>query len=201
MFGWARWIGRVPLQYRHNERDGVSNNRCLDCSLDLLFRRRSKKTSKLRVTALCEGNSPVTGEFPAQRTSNAENISIWWRNHGQRVLPCLSQLSLSVSECCWKRALTIGTNCWSHFYSWMIPLPPLICYFVISSSDMKQCYAIKNSYILAKFWNKKTDINLVKLLPCFCLPAPLNEFKVPYWLVALVRLSVCPAIVGIVFAA
>ena len=44
-------------------------------------RRRSKKTSKLRVTGLCEGNSPVTGEFPAQRASNAENVSIWWRHH------------------------------------------------------------------------------------------------------------------------
>ena len=28
------------------------------------------------------GNSPVTGEFPAQMASNAENVSIWWRNHG-----------------------------------------------------------------------------------------------------------------------
>ena len=27
--------------------------------------------------------SPVTGEFPAQRTSNAENVSIWWRHHDQ----------------------------------------------------------------------------------------------------------------------
>ena len=44
-------------------------------------RRRSKKTSKLRVTGLCVGNSPVTGEFPAQRASNAENVSIWWRHH------------------------------------------------------------------------------------------------------------------------
>ena len=43
-------------------------------------RRRSKKTSKLRVTGLCEGNSPVTGEFPAQMASNAENVSIWWRH-------------------------------------------------------------------------------------------------------------------------
>ena len=43
--------------------------------------RRSKKTSKLRVTGLCAGNSPVTGEFPAQRASNAENVSIWWRHH------------------------------------------------------------------------------------------------------------------------
>ena len=44
-------------------------------------RRRSKKTSMLRVTGLCAGNSPVTGEFPTQRASNAENISIWWRNN------------------------------------------------------------------------------------------------------------------------
>ena len=36
----------------------------------------SKKTSKLRVTGLCAGNSPVTGEFPAQKASNAENVSI-----------------------------------------------------------------------------------------------------------------------------
>ena len=43
--------------------------------------RRSKKTSKLRVTGLCAGNSPVNGEFPAQRASNAENVSIWWRRH------------------------------------------------------------------------------------------------------------------------
>ena len=39
-------------------------------------RRGSKKTSKFRVTGLCVGNSPVTGEFPAQMASNAENVSI-----------------------------------------------------------------------------------------------------------------------------
>ena len=41
-----------------------------------------RKTPKLRVTGLCVGNSLVTGEFPAQRASNAENVSIWWRHHG-----------------------------------------------------------------------------------------------------------------------
>ena len=46
-----------------------------------LFRRRWKKTSKLRVTGLCVGISPGTGEFPAQMASNAENVSIWWRHH------------------------------------------------------------------------------------------------------------------------
>ena len=53
-------------------------------SLNRLFRRRSKKASKLRVTGLCVGNSPVTGEFLAQRASNAENVSIWWRHHAKR---------------------------------------------------------------------------------------------------------------------
>ena len=42
---------------------------------------QTKKTSKLRVTGLCARNSPVTGEFPAQRASDAENVSIWWRHH------------------------------------------------------------------------------------------------------------------------
>ena len=69
------------LRWRHNERDGVSNQQLHDRLPKPLFRRRSRKTSKLRVTGLCEANSPVTGEFPAQRASNAENVSIWWRHH------------------------------------------------------------------------------------------------------------------------
>ena len=54
---------RAPLstlQWRHNGRDGVSNHQPLDCLLERLFRRRSKKTSKFRVTGLLAWNSPVT---------------------------------------------------------------------------------------------------------------------------------------------
>ena len=36
-------------------------------------RHRSKETSKLCVTGLCAGNSPLTGEFPTQKASNVEN--------------------------------------------------------------------------------------------------------------------------------
>ena len=35
--------------------------------------------------ALCAGKSPVTGEFPAQRASNTENVPVWWRHHD---IPC-----------------------------------------------------------------------------------------------------------------
>ena len=68
-----------PLQWRHYS--GVPNPQPDDRLLNCLFRCRSKKISKLRVTGLCAGNSPVTGEFPAQRARNAENVSIWWRHH------------------------------------------------------------------------------------------------------------------------
>ena len=94
------------LQWRHNERDGVSNHTPHDCSLNRLFRRRSKKASKLRVTGLCADNSPVTGEFPAQRASNAENISIWWRHHVVRY-HSLERLSLF-----YKRHQTILMTKW-----------------------------------------------------------------------------------------
>ena len=57
---------KYALQWRHNESQGVSNHRCLECLLNHLFKRKSNKTLKLHVTGLCEGNSPVTGEFPAQ---------------------------------------------------------------------------------------------------------------------------------------
>ena len=70
----------LALEWRNNERDGISNHQLVDGLLERLF--RSKKTSKLRVTGLCEGNSPMAGEFPSQRASDAENVSIWWRHHG-----------------------------------------------------------------------------------------------------------------------
>ena len=71
----------TPLQWRHNGHAGVSNHQPHHCLFIRLFGSRSKKTSKLRVTGLCVGNSPGTGEFPAQMVSNAENVSIWWRRH------------------------------------------------------------------------------------------------------------------------
>ena len=46
------------LHWRHNDHDGVSNHQPHDCLLNCLYRRRSKETSKLRVTGLCVGNSP-----------------------------------------------------------------------------------------------------------------------------------------------
>ena len=75
----------APLLWRHNECDGVSNNRRHDSLHNHLFRHRSNKISKFRVTGFCAANSPVTGEFPAQRASNAENVSILMKSSCQTI--------------------------------------------------------------------------------------------------------------------
>ena len=73
--------GLKSSQRHYNECNGISNHRQPNCLLNPDFKRRSKKTSKLRVIGLCEGNPPVTGGFPSQRASDAESISIWWHHH------------------------------------------------------------------------------------------------------------------------
>ena len=86
----------VASQWRYNERDGVSNHQPHECLLNRKFKAQVKEeTSKLRVTGLCEGNSPVTGEFPAQRASDAENVS------------------------------PLVTSSWNALHFWSIPHPPL----------------------------------------------------------------------------
>ena len=40
-----------------------------------------RKHQSSALLAICAGNSPGTGEFPAQMASNAKNVSIWWRHH------------------------------------------------------------------------------------------------------------------------
>ena len=66
----------LPLRWRHNECVGVSNHQPHDCLLNRLFKAQIKENIKApRHWPLC-GNSPVTGEFPTLRASNAENVSI-----------------------------------------------------------------------------------------------------------------------------
>ena len=75
---YPQFVCNWSLQWRHNERDCVSNHQPHDCLLKRLFSHRSKKTSK-HIKA--QRHWPLWGEFPAQKASNAENASIWWRHH------------------------------------------------------------------------------------------------------------------------
>ena len=101
------------LQWRHNERNGVSSHHPHDYLFNRSFRRRSKKTSKLRVPGLCVGNSSVTDDFPAQMASNTENVSIWWRHHTEWGVMAsdLLRFKMKVLNC---HTCSLQSNSWSY---------------------------------------------------------------------------------------
>ena len=81
----TRWNDQYKtLQWRHNERDGVSNHRRLGCLLNRLLMCRSKEISKLRVTGLWKGGPPVASGVPSQRTSNVIMNDITYQNGQSR---------------------------------------------------------------------------------------------------------------------
>ena len=71
----CHWI--YSLQWLYYECNDVSNHQCHERLINLLFRRRSKKTSKLHVSGLCGRNSSVTGEFPHKGPVTQKFFSIW----------------------------------------------------------------------------------------------------------------------------
>ena len=87
-----KWLrDDIALPWRHNDCHGIWNHQNLDCLLSRLFKRTSKKTSKLFVTGLCERNPPVAGGFPSQRASNAENalcitVPLWEESVGHQCI-------------------------------------------------------------------------------------------------------------------
>ena len=85
------------LHWRHNERDDVSNQQRLDCLLTYF-------------TGICEGNSPVTGEIPTQRASNAENVFIYIEIWTHKSLPHRSPVN-SPQKGQWRGALMFSLIC------------------------------------------------------------------------------------------
>ena len=67
------------FHWRHNDHDGASNHQHNGCLLNRLFRRKENIKAPGH-WPLC-GEFTGTGEFPAQRASYTENVSIWWRHH------------------------------------------------------------------------------------------------------------------------
>ena len=105
--GCLLWISLRKLtvlwQWRDNDLDGVSNHQPHDCLLNCLFRIRSKKTSKLRITGLCVRNSPVT-----------HSVCIWdLSSHGNHLI------SIILTHWGWDKITAIFQATFSHVFPWM----------------------------------------------------------------------------------
>ena len=123
----------VSLQWCHNECNGTLNNWHLKCLLNRLFRHRSKKTSKLHVTGLCEGNPPVTVDSPHKgpvirninpfddviMTSVRINIVV----KGKKILSCMG---ISITKITWSwdsliSVMGIPMLAWRDLYNEIAP--------------------------------------------------------------------------------
>ena len=100
----------MSLRWRHNDHDGVSNHQPHGCLLNRLFRRRSKKASKLRVTCLCAGNSlgPVNSphKWPVTRKMFQFDdvvMYFWDDNIGKLLANMLSHWSRDKMAAIWTR--------------------------------------------------------------------------------------------------
>ena len=110
------------FEWRHNELDGVSNHQAHDCLRNRLSRRRSEKTSKLRVTGLCAENLPVTGvnsthRGPVTRKMFPFDDVIMKNNHLTNIVAtnlCVVKFDLIYSLC------LVFEVYWDHPYCIMI---------------------------------------------------------------------------------
>ena len=159
----------------------VSNHQPHDNLLIRLFRRRSKKTSKLLVTGLCAGNSPGTGEFPAQMASNVENVSIWWRHHVLSKFLWLSAILFSMFGSDGQNGhqnlvISPGTSIiqiWAHLDSRIGPdvvFSTQYCVVWVWTRDSGQCHHTAPSCKEEKYIYKK----IANFMFCFIRPLSLQ---------------------------
>ena len=122
------------IDWCHNGCDDVLNHRHLDGLLNGLFRRRSNKISKLRVTGLFEGNSLVNDEFPSLMASKAGNVSIQWRHQVTFLFRFLPMVLGFWGLVLWSTACVQTTTCGRRFCNkasdWLVTvyarkLPPI----------------------------------------------------------------------------
>ena len=151
------WKFFWPLRWRHNMGDSVSNHQPHHCLPNRLFRRRSKKTSKLRVTGLCVGNSPGPVNSPHKRPvtqkmfafgdiimtldyfgSNIWTGSRYSKYEKRKNIEAIWVLGVGVVKC---ESVTV--------YTWHWPLGDVAIIIKVLSSN--SCYSSNSREFPAKF--------------------------------------------------
>ena len=169
---------RSSLQWRHNECAGISIHQPHDCLLNCLFKAQIKETSKLRITGLC--NSQVTGEFPTQRASNSENVSIWWRHHVKQWLftdTCIYHLILIKIYLKILLSSLGGPSINGEPYVWKITVILQKGSWLLTHWTLRDMAIILN--VILKLVIQNSSLGTVKLLSVECHRTSL--MRSPYW--------------------
>ena len=110
------------------------------------------------------GNSPGTGEFPAQMASNAENVSIWWRHHVHWALKSLTHNHSTRAEPVWRHWAMANIRYRKWKGNGNVPkhcdfLKLHICEFW---SPMKTLYSLKCNIIKLTSCNDSSQVQCIK---------------------------------------
>ena len=166
------------LQWHRNERDSVWNHQPHDCSLKRLFRRRSMKTSKFRVSGLCEENSPVNSRTKGQLRWKCFHLMFMALRISRRnVSPltsvlfdclCLSTINLiaSTESTVWdvqKHSTTLGLN-QQHFGGEKIWV--CVCSIHLNNSKVV-CLSCSGERYMVRLLSTKRAKNISKALTGF----------------------------------
>ena len=131
----------MPLQWRHNDHDGVSNHQPRGCLLNHLFRRRSKKTSKFRVTGLCVGISPGPVNSPHKGPVTRKMFPF---DDVIMVVRCVPRHEFRVTHCILQLFLIFRL---SQNLTWCTLHPHILG---VAAANMQYwCYVYKNSALIS----------------------------------------------------
>ena len=148
------YVFSLTLEWCHNERNVVSNRQPHDCLLYIKAPRHW----------FCEGNSPVTCEFTAERASNAENVSIWWRHHVFQPI-CIVDENLTTVNWIEYDIFVLNIIFVTQMLKWILPTCDEISFFCLLASIT---YYFK---ITSPGCWSKAQIN----------PMPINSIRQIYW--------------------
>ena len=90
--------------------------------------------------AICVGNLPVTGEFPTQKASNAENVSIWWRHYVKIKEEVGGWTIRQVGAAIWAMCWGLGGKTWTEIH-----MRAELSFHGIYSEWISYCYIIPNT--------------------------------------------------------
>ena len=156
---WGSWRLKLPASWLFTQ---------------LFFRHRSKKTSKVCVTGLCEGNSPGTGEFPTQKARYAGNVSIWWRHHVYNAeydtgKPCGPHTPINIIFCVWVSSYLLMIALFGCHLIYMGRKWALyICIAILIKTHLKFCFIENPKHLLFEQCSKASTLHYVKFYTLFC---------------------------------
>ena len=171
----------VALQWHHDDLDDVSNHQPHGCLLNRLFRRRSKKTAKLRVIGLSAGNSPGPVNSPhkgpvTRKMLPFDDVIMVYKTTGRSFMK-ISEIRIEIQNASFRKMHLKMFAKWWPFYPWKGELKALTA--ILAPPVTLASFTRKSNFNIAVHSRKTTKVYIcckyAKTAPktyCWLRPKP-----------------------------